>query len=127
MEQGDQNEAVKTFERIRSFPGFAWSKEAILIRNLIHGRSGNGRLKAFSFIRSLYGHQDSVDSLCPSPDGLRLLTGSRDGYAAMWDVVTGRRLLRLQVGYPVKKVFFLTKQDAIFTWSTDKVGSNVES
>ena len=40
-------------------------------------------------------HQEGVASVAFSPDGKRLLTGSADGKAMVWDVGTGRQLLVL--------------------------------
>src|SRR5206468_2461103 len=46
-------------------------------------------------LRELKGHADWVTSVTFSPDGRRLLTGSRDGTTCLWDVATGEELARL--------------------------------
>ncbi|MGP6089794.1 caspase family protein [Antarctobacter jejuensis] len=43
----------------------------------------------------LEGHQGAVDAAAFSPDGMHVLTGSADYYAALWEVSTGRELLLL--------------------------------
>jgi len=62
-----------------------------------------------------------VVSLSPNADGLSLLTGSLDGHAAIWDIVTGRCMKRIKVGSPVKDTFFLSKGKGLVTWSYDRV------
>jgi WD40 repeat protein len=42
--------------------------------------------------RVLVGHADTVTACAPFPDGARLVTGSSDGTARIWDVATGRTL-----------------------------------
>lgn len=119
--KGNQRSALEIFERVRSIPGFSWSKEALLIRNLLQNVCDRGRLKSYSFVRALQGHHEAVVSLSPNADGLSLLTGSLDGYAAVWDIVTGRCLKRIRVGSPVKDAFFLSKGQGLVTWSNDRV------
>ena len=119
-QKGRREEALASFERVRSVPGFSWSKEAILVRNTLH-RSSRGRLKSATFVRSFAGHEDGVSSLAPSPDCLQLLTGGLDGVAAIWDVVTGRCTRRFKVNSPVREVRFLPRIGGILTWSVDRV------
>ncbi|MEO2090442.1 MAG: serine/threonine-protein kinase [Gemmataceae bacterium] len=45
---------------------------------------------------SLYGHRDEVRGVVYSPDGTRILTGSRDGTARLWDARTGTPVLELR-------------------------------
>jgi WD40 repeat protein len=45
---------------------------------------------------TLRGHTSGVSSVAYSPDGKRIVTGSWDGTAKMWDAVTGRDLLTLK-------------------------------
>src|SRR5262249_55566773 len=42
------------------------------------------------------GHRSEVHSVCWSPDGARLATGSHDGTAKVWDAAGGRELLTLR-------------------------------
>jgi WD40 repeat protein/serine/threonine protein kinase len=118
--KGRRDEALASFERVRSVPGFSWSKEAILVRNTLH-RASRGRLESATFVRSFAGHEDGVSSLAPSPDGLHLLTGGLDGVAAIWDVVTGRCTRRFKVDSPVMEVRFVPRIGGILTWSADRV------
>jgi WD40 repeat protein len=46
-------------------------------------------------LRLLSGHTDRVTSVAMSRDGRRVLSGSEDGTARMWDVETGKELFRL--------------------------------
>ena len=39
-------------------------------------------------------NEDSVSSVCFSPDGKQILSGSRDGTACVWDAITGDPLFR---------------------------------
>lgn len=45
-----------------------------------------------ALVRSFSGHTDLIYSLTFSADGLRLLTGSRDNTAILWDVQSGTQL-----------------------------------
>jgi len=45
------------------------------------------------WVRKFMGHTGIVRSVAFSPDGTRLLTGSYDDTAKLWDVATGQRLL----------------------------------
>ena len=115
----DIREAVESFEQVRSTPGYGWSKEAVQIRNLLRGTSKMGGLRSWSFIRGFRGHEDVVVSVVASPEGFRLLTGSLDGTAALWDVFSGRRLLLIKVKKRVGQVLFTRDGQAILTWSHD--------
>lgn len=119
--KADEAQALDAFDRIRSIPGFCWSKEAILIRNVLSAAVPRDRLKSSSFIRSFYGHKDTVVSLKASSDSLILLSGSLDGTAAMWDVVTGRCVKKFNVGSPIREVFFQPRMQGILTLSKDGV------
>jgi WD40 repeat protein/beta-lactamase regulating signal transducer with metallopeptidase domain len=46
--------------------------------------------------RTLTGHSNAVNALVFSPDSKRLVTGSADGTAIVWDVTTGRSRLTLK-------------------------------
>ena len=37
----------------------------------------------------LRGHTDEINSVCFSPDGTKIVTGSRDKLAIIWDAITG--------------------------------------
>lgn len=44
----------------------------------------------------LEGHEGAVDAAVFSPDGVHVLTGSADWYAALWEASSGRELLLLE-------------------------------
>jgi WD40 repeat protein len=119
--RGDHDGALGAFERMRGVPGFSWSREAILGRNIVSESSRRGELSSSSFIRSFYGHTDGIADLAPGPDCLTLFSGSLDGTAAVWDVVTGRCMTRIEVGSPVRRVLVLPRMKGFLTWSEDGV------
>ena len=47
---------------------------------------------------TLHGHQNCINGLSYSADGSRLITGSSDGTAKVWDAATGRELFSLAAG-----------------------------
>lgn len=117
----DRARALEAFECIQALPGFCWSREAIVIRNRLQKVCKRGRLKSWSFIRSFYGHTDAVVSLDASQDGLTMLTGSLDGTAALWDVVSGRGIKRFSVNSPVTRALYVPRSQYIITASQDNV------
>ena len=46
----------------------------------------------------LFGHQNNINSLAFTPDGSRLVTGSADSTAKIWDASTGQELFTLAGG-----------------------------
>ena len=46
--------------------------------------------------QTLVGHAGWVSSVAISPDGKRIVTGSDDATAKVWDAATGRELLTLK-------------------------------
>jgi WD40 repeat protein len=118
--KGHAAEALEHYESAISVPGFSWSKEAILIRNLLHETSRGATLRYSTFVRSFQGHSAAVASVAPSDDSLAVLTGGLDGVAAVWDVVTGRCVKRIDVGSPVKAALFLPRRQGYITWSEDQ-------
>jgi WD40 repeat protein/serine/threonine protein kinase len=117
----EHREAAGCFEKVRSTPGFRWSKEAVLMRNVLKSSFDYSSLMQSSFIRAFRGHQDAVVAVNGSEDSLQLLTGSTDGTAAIWDVVSGRCTRWLEVGSPVVGVLFISRSRNIITWSRDGV------
>jgi WD40 repeat protein/serine/threonine protein kinase len=71
-------------------------------------------------VRVLRGHETRVGALAFSPDGSRLLTGSDDQSAALWDVETGR-ILAVYKGHPgpVRLVAYSPDGKRVATASTD--------
>jgi len=47
-------------------------------------------------LRTLYGHTDEITSVAFFPDGRRIVTGSADLTAKVWDALTGKELLSLR-------------------------------
>ncbi|QDU21931.1 serine/threonine-protein kinase [Urbifossiella limnaea] len=72
-------------------------------------------------IFTLYGHMGQVSSVCFSPDGMRIVTGSWDNTAKVWDARTGTLLLDLK-GHThlVSGVSFSPDGTRIVTGSPDK-------
>jgi WD40 repeat protein len=68
----------------------------------------------------LRGHEAKVNALAFSPDGARLLTGSDDQSAALWEVGTGR-ILAVYKGHPgpVRLVAYSPDGARVTTASTD--------
>lgn len=66
---------------------------------LIAGGLGNGQVvivgKDGELIRQFGDHTNSIAGIRFSPDGAKLLTGSYDHTAVIWDVATGERLVDL--------------------------------
>ncbi|MGP0063316.1 MAG: hypothetical protein ACLQGP_06895 [Isosphaeraceae bacterium] len=70
---------------------------------------------------TLYGHTESVKSASFSPDGTRIVTGSLDNTAKVWDAQTGSPLLELK-GHTLglKSASFSSDGTRIVTASLDK-------
>ena len=116
---GRTDEILENFEHVRGVPGFSWSRDAILIRNLLQQVSQRLTLRSSAFIRAFHGHDHSVTCLAPSSHCLTLLTGSLDGTAAIWDVVDGRRLKRIDLGSAAVAVCFLQGLTGFLTLAAD--------
>jgi len=119
--EGRIKEALEHFERVRSTAGFAWSKEAILIRNLLIGPCKPTVLRSSAFIRSFEHHDNTVTCLDVSDNGLLMLSGSRDGTAALWDVVTGACSRVFSLSAPVDAIFLLAGDLGLLTYCRDGV------
>jgi eukaryotic-like serine/threonine-protein kinase len=48
------------------------------------------------YLKTLYGHVGNVQAVAFSPDGQRILTGSGDKTAKVWDVASGKELFTLK-------------------------------
>jgi eukaryotic-like serine/threonine-protein kinase len=71
-------------------------------------------------IATLYGHSDSVTSVCFAPDGSRLVSGSLDTTIRVWDAKIGTSLLELR-GHsgPVNSVRVSPDSSQVVSGSTD--------
>src|SRR5688500_8413418 len=54
-------------------------------------------MAAGQVLLALKGHGDTVNGVCFSPDGRRVLTGSDDGTAKVGDALTGKELLSIEL------------------------------
>jgi WD40 repeat protein len=85
----------------------------VSLHNLSHQVSGgNYSLEDFKFLE--------VRSVAFSPDGSKVLTGSKDGTARIWDTLTGLQLLNLNHGRMVLGAIFSPDGSKILT-KTDTV------
>ena len=73
-----------------------------------------------SLIRTFTGHTDDVLSVAFSPDGSKVLTGSDDNTAKLWDVSTGT-VIRTFTGHTdyVISVAFSPDGSKVLTGSSD--------
>ncbi|HUD46303.1 MAG TPA: protein kinase [Candidatus Baltobacteraceae bacterium] len=117
--------------------GQAWDQGAVdRVRELLEETKGFPR-RGFEWyywerqthlaLATLRGHLDSVTSVAFSPDGRRIVTGSRDNTAKVWDTASGKELLTLKghglgVGWngtAVESVAFSPDGQRIATGSED--------
>jgi WD40 repeat protein len=70
-----------------------WDKEQ---RRYVSGEVKVWDARISQELLDLKGHTEKVDSVCFSPDGQRLATGSWDKTAKVWDARTGQQLLTLK-------------------------------
>jgi WD40 repeat protein len=68
-------------------------------------------------VRRLVGHTQEISSVAISKNGKRLLTGSADGSARIWDIATGQQTQSLQQKYPVSNVDFVPDDRYILSTS----------
>jgi WD40 repeat protein len=52
-------------------------------------------MEAGRSVRVFEGHEQAVESFALPSDGLRLISGSRDGTVRMWDLESGQVLTKL--------------------------------
>ncbi|KAI5955532.1 PWP2 [Candida theae] len=92
---------------------------------LAFGSSKLGQLLVYewqseSYILKQQGHFDAMNTLCYSPDGSRLVTGSDDGRIKIWDVASGFCLMTFtEHTAPVTQVQFAKKGQVLFSSSLD--------
>ena len=70
-------------------------------------------------LKTLRGHLDGVTSVAFSPDGQRIVTGSWDGTAKIWEVASGRELFTLKGNDAIWSVAFSRDGQRIVTGSRD--------
>jgi WD40 repeat protein len=73
----------------------AWSPDGSMLatgaKNLSLWDTTRGEL-----IRTIDGHDDTIQDVCWSPDGLYLLTASADGTIAAWDPISEENILKIE-------------------------------
>jgi WD40 repeat protein/serine/threonine protein kinase len=107
-EQNNVRQARRLLEETATYPerGFEW---------YYWQRQTHQELKTFR------GHTDLVVCAAFSPDGQRIVTGSFDGTAKVWDVASGRELLTLKGhGAEVMAVAFSPDGRRIVTGCVDR-------
>jgi WD40 repeat protein len=65
------------------------------------------------------GHTEAVNSLCFSPDGSQVASGSHDGTVVIWETASGRALHRLEHGGGVRSVVFNRDGSQVASGSDD--------
>ena len=106
-----------SFSSERRFPLMAsGSPRLVAIKNLRIWDVNTGK----QVVPTLKGHSSGVLAVDFSPDGARVVTGSSDQTAAVWDAVTGERLRTLK-GHTgaVRSVAFSADGQQILTSSDD--------
>ena len=73
------------------------------------------RRLSFNEVRRFLGHTAGVQSVCVSPDGKRILSGSDDGTLRLWDIQTGAqlRLFEGHTSYVNRSVFLRDAKQAV--------------
>lgn len=98
-----------------------WDAEAGTEPTALLAHDGNVALVQESEDGRRYARGADVRSLSWSGDGRRVITGSEDGTARVWDVRTGAQLLTLK-GHsgPVQATTFIQDGRRVLTWSSDE-------
>lgn len=92
---------------------------------LAFGSSHLGQLIVYewqseSYILKQQGHFDSINALCYSPDGLRVVTASDDGKIKVWDIDSGFCLYTFsEHAAAVTAIEFAKKGNVLFSASQD--------
>ena len=110
----EYRQAYKIIKEIRKYPRYKRSSEILGLTTELGNKYGRRRgLRDAWLLRTFEGHQESVNSVCFSPDGRYVLSGSgsiyyrRDCTLRLWDCKTGR-CIKIFEGHegPVTSVCF---------------------
>jgi WD40 repeat protein len=74
-------------------------------------------------LKTLRGHTRELMSVAFSPDGMRIVTGSVDGTAKVWEAASGKELLTLKGGHWITAVAFSPNGQRIVTSSADQTAT----
>ncbi len=107
--KSETGEAVASFEHSARTVTFAWSRDE---RLLAAGAAEEPAVQVWKIEdagaerAAAFAHAGGVSGLAFGPDGHRLVSGSADGTARVWDVVQSREILRIAHGERVQRVAF---------------------
>ena len=77
-------------------------------------------------IARLRGHTDVITALAVSPNGRFLASGSQDKSVALWEIPTGKQLLRIQCGNPVVGLTISADGKNLIARTSDKTRTELE-
>jgi WD40 repeat protein len=113
MNEGDFLSSLLSFtEALRLDAGSAKREESHRIRI-------GSVLRQCPKLVGVFGHERAVNGAAFSPDSSRLITGSDDHTAKVWDLVSGTNLFNLEHRGPVYSVAFSPDNRYIMTISSD--------
>jgi WD40 repeat protein len=115
-----RNAPVTQIRRIRT-ASFTFALIALVNPCYFAGRCGGAESKSPELLLPL-GHTESITAVAFSGDGKRVVTGSQDGTALLWDAETGKSLEKIMVSKYVIYCISITNDGKRFvTGSSDGI------